>query len=65
MTPARPGSILALHLRRFARAESGATAVEYTLIGVVMAVAILAIFPMLQEPLTNLATDIAAAIKPN
>ena len=65
MTRACPGSSLALHLRRFARAESGATAVEYTLIGVVMAVAILAIFPMLQEPLTNLATDIAAAIKPN
>ncbi|WP_210191036.1 Flp family type IVb pilin [Aurantimonas sp. 22II-16-19i] len=54
-----------LHLRRFARSESGATAVEYTLIGIVMAVAILAIFPMLEEPLTNLATDIAAAIKPD
>ncbi|ORE97696.1 hypothetical protein ATO4_07150 [Aurantimonas sp. 22II-16-19i] len=65
MPRAGPGFFLVLHLRRFARSESGATAVEYTLIGIVMAVAILAIFPMLEEPLTNLATDIAAAIKPD
>ena len=57
------GSSVALHLRRFGRCECGATAIEYTLICVVMTVAIIAAFPLLKEPLTTLATDIAEAMK--
>ena len=57
-------SSLSLHLQRFGRCERGATAIEYTLICVVMAIAITASFQLLKEPLTTLAQDIADAMKP-
>ncbi|WP_246217810.1 Flp family type IVb pilin [Jiella pacifica] len=45
-------------LRRFGASESGATAIEYSIIGVVMAIGILAAFPLLKEPLETVATFI-------
>ncbi|MCE7030337.1 Flp family type IVb pilin [Jiella avicenniae] len=48
--------------RRFGRNEHGATAIEYGIIGVVMAIGILAAFPLLKEPLETLATTIGDAM---
>lgn len=49
-------------LQRFGRSQSGATAIEYSIIGVVMAIAILAAFPLLKGPLEALATTIGDAM---
>ena len=52
-------SSLVTKLRRFGPCERGATAIEYGLICVVMALAILAAFQLLKEPLMNLFTFVA------
>ena len=49
-------------LARFCGSENGATAIEYGIIGVVMAIGILAAFPLLKEPLETLATTIGDAM---
>ncbi|MBO0904297.1 Flp family type IVb pilin [Jiella sonneratiae] len=57
------GGAPALWLRRFGRCENGATAIEYALVGVVMAVGILAAYPLLKEPLTSLFSYIGDQMK--
>ncbi|MBP0617174.1 Flp family type IVb pilin [Jiella mangrovi] len=52
------GTAAAPRFRRFCRCETGSTAIEYALIGVVMAVAILGAYTVLKEPLETLFTHI-------
>lgn len=60
--PRDPRRTVRANLARFCSCETGATAIEYALIGVVMAVGILAAFPLLKEPLETLATTIGDAM---
>jgi pilus assembly protein Flp/PilA len=52
-------------IKKFKKDQSGATAIEYTLIAALLTVAILAAFPLLEAPLLNvfkkLGKDIANA----
>ena len=50
-------------LNRFAKDESGATAIEYGLIAALMAVAIIAAVSALSTPLKQAFTDIGAKMK--
>lgn len=47
---------------RFAKNESGATAIEYGLIAALMAVAVITALTVLKTPLTNAFTDIGASV---
>ena len=58
MSPRTSRRLMRVNLARFFRNEDGATAIEYTLICVVMAIGILAAFPLLKEPMETLATFI-------
>ena len=49
-------------LRRLVRDESGATAIEYSLIAALMAVAVIAAFAVLGPALTGIFTDIAGQL---
>ncbi|MEX6506408.1 Flp family type IVb pilin [Jiella sp. M17.18] len=51
-------------LKRFLRCESGATAIEYSLICVIMSAAVVAAVTLLKQPLVDTLSYIAAAMWP-
>jgi pilus assembly protein Flp/PilA len=50
-------------VRRFARGESGATAIEYSLIAVILSVGIVASLPGLQDAIDVLFQQVLAAVQ--
>lgn len=62
MTPARDPKTPTL-LQRFARNETAATSVEYSLIGVVMAIVLLAALSPMRDQLVSAFTMVAATFQ--
>ncbi len=51
-------------MTRFLQDESGATAIEYSLIATIMAVGLIAAFPVLSSGISNVFTSIAGNLSP-
>lgn len=62
MTPNKKSGLKSL-LQRFARDDVAATSVEYALIGVIMAIMMVAALPPIRQQIVNVFVYLAAAIQ--